>query len=120
MDVQTSDGYGMLLCYIASPIFRWHGSFQEDALYSVRIGPYQAAYRHIFSLKPFEPEMWLTLTSTKMSWSPSRRKKFCFTPIEHIESNKKYVKYWHRHAKYNNLCFVSLTTAQKRLPTCWC
>ena len=106
MDVQTSDGHGMLLRYVTSYVSKWHDSFQSDALYSVHVGPYQAAYRHLISLKPLEPEMWLALTSTKMSWSPSRRKKFSFPPIEHIDSNKQYVKYLHRHAKYNNLSFI--------------
>ena len=73
MDVQTSDGHGMLLRYVTSYVSKWHDSFQSDSLYSVHVGPYQAAYKHLICMKPLEPEMWLSLSSTKMLWRPSRR-----------------------------------------------
>ena len=43
MDVQTSDGDGMLLRYVTSYVCKWHDSFQSDSLYSIHVGPYQVA-----------------------------------------------------------------------------
>ena len=45
MDIQTSDGKGMLLRYAASYVSKWHHAFNSDAMFSIRTGPYQAAYR---------------------------------------------------------------------------
>ena len=44
MDIQTSDGKGMLLRYAASYVSKWHDAFNSDAMFSIRTGPYQAAY----------------------------------------------------------------------------
>jgi hypothetical protein len=81
MDVQTSDGHGMLLRYVTSYVSKWQDSFETGSLYSIHVGPYQAAYKHVICMKPLEPEMWLALSSTKMSWTPSRRKKLRFPTI---------------------------------------
>ena len=78
MDVQTSDGHGMSLQYVTSYVSKWHDSFQSDALYSVHVGPYQAAYRHLISLKPLEPEMWLALSSTKCHGLQAEGKSLVF------------------------------------------
>ncbi len=79
---------------------------QSDSLYSIHVGPYQAAYKYLSCLKPLEPEMWLALTSTKMSWTPSRRKRFMFSIIENLCNNATYQKYLCRPANYRNLHFL--------------
>ena len=75
MDVQTTDGKGMVLRYCASYVSKWHDAFDSDALFSVRTGPYQCAYKHLRGLRPLEPEMWMSLGMKKMAWSQSRTKK---------------------------------------------
>ena len=71
MDIQTSNGQSMILRYIASYVSKWQDAYSNDAMLSTHVGPHQAAYRHVRSLKPLEPEMWLALSSIKMSWLPS-------------------------------------------------
>ena len=85
MDIQTSDGKGMLLRYAASCVSKWHDAFNSDAMFSIRTGPYQAAYRHLRGLRPREPEMWMSLSTKKIAWSQSRTKQF--SPISHSKSN---------------------------------
>ena len=45
MDVQSSDGKGMILKYVTSYVSKWHDAYSNDALFSLLVGPYQAAYR---------------------------------------------------------------------------
>ena len=52
MDVQISDGHGMLLRYVTSYVSKWQDSFETDSLYSLCIGPYQAACKHLMCMKP--------------------------------------------------------------------
>ena len=85
MDVQTSDGKGILLRYAASYVSKWHDSFNSDAMFSIRTGPYQAAYRHLRGLRPREPEMWMSLSAKKIAWSQSRTKQF--SPASESRSN---------------------------------
>ena len=106
MDVQTSDGHGMLLRYVTSYVSKWQDSFESDSLYSVHVGPYQAAYKHLICMKPLEPEMWLSLSSTKMLWSPSRRKKLSFHSVESISNNRGYMKYLRRSSTHSHLSFL--------------
>ena len=37
MDVQTSDGHGMLLRYVISFVSKWQDSFDSESLYSVHV-----------------------------------------------------------------------------------
>ena len=106
MDVQTSDGHGMLLRYVTSYVSKWQDSFETGSLYSIHVGPYQAAYKHLICMKPLEPEMWLSLSSTKMSWTPSRRKKLRFPTIDSLSVNPSYLKYLRRPTKYSKLSFL--------------
>ena len=85
MDVQTSDRKGMLLRYAASNVSKWHDSFNSDAMFSIRTGPYQAAYRHLPGLRPREPEMWMSLSTKKIAWSQSRTKQI--SPASESRSN---------------------------------
>ena len=106
MDVQTSDGRSMILRYVTSYVSKWQDAYANDALYSVHVGPNQAAYKHLSCLKPLEPEMWLTLTSTKVSWMNSRRKKFTVPAIKRLEQNSVYQKYLSRVIRYSNLSLL--------------
>ena len=91
-DVQCTDGKGMLLKYAASYVTKWHDTFNGDAMYSKHVGPYEAAYRHLRSLRPLEPEMALSLTSKKFSWSKSRTKNVT-VPTQQSRKPKSYEKY---------------------------
>ena len=106
MDVQTSEGRAMILRYVTSYVSKWQDAYDNDAMYSVHVGSYQAAYRYVRSIKPLEPEMWLQLSSTKMSWSSSRRKKFRVPPIENLNQNRAYQKYLTRPAQFQNLSLL--------------
>ena len=77
MDVQCSDRHGMLLKYVSSYVTKAHDAYNSEALYSVHMTPYQAAFRYLKEMSPLEPEMWLSLSSKKIAWTPHRSKRFC-------------------------------------------
>ena len=105
MDIQTSDGKGMLLRYAASYDSKWHDAFNSDVMFSVRTGPYQAAYRHLRGLRPREPEMWMSLSAKKLAWSQSRTKQF--TANKQSQANlKSYERYCKRPNEENELRFL--------------
>ena len=74
MDMKTSDAKGMLLRYAASYVSKWHDAFNSDVMFSIRTGPYQAAYRHLRGLRPREPVMWICLSAKRLAWSQSTTK----------------------------------------------
>ena len=76
MDVQSSDGHGLLLKYVSSYVTTAHDAYHSHCLYDVYTTPYQAAYRHLKEMAPLESEMWLSLSSKKIAWTPHRLKKF--------------------------------------------
>ena len=94
-DVQCTDGKGMLLKYAASYVTKWHDAFDGDAMYPKHVGPYEAAYRHLRSLRPLEHKMALSLTSKKFSWSKSRTKNVT-VPTRESRRPKSYEKYLKR------------------------
>ena len=79
----------MLLRYVTSYVSKWQDSFHSESLYSIHVGPYQAAYKYLMCMKPLELEMWLSLSSTKMSWTPSRRKKLAFHFVESFPATER-------------------------------
>ena len=95
MDVQSSDGKGMILKYVASYVSKWHDAYANDALFSLHVGPYQAAYRHLRALRPLEPEMWMSLSSQKIAWTNSRTKSIT-VPTRGTEVSKVYKAYLER------------------------
>ena len=76
MDFQTTDGRSMLLRYVTSYVTKHHDAIDRDFLHSYHISGGQAAIRYVMDMKPVEPEMWLALSSTKISWSSSRTKAY--------------------------------------------
>ena len=103
-DVQGTDGKGMLLKYASSYVTKWHDAFDNDALYSKHVSPYKAAYRHLRGLRPLEPEMVLTLTSKKISWSKSRTKSITVHTRD-TKAPKSYEKYLKRSENAKQLTY---------------
>ena len=57
-------------------------------------------------LKPCEPEMWLFMSSMKISWSKSRTKDFVVPTSGNVSSNKTYDKYLKRGRELQHLSFL--------------
>jgi hypothetical protein len=76
MDFQTTDNRAMLLRYVTSYVTKRQDGITSSSLYSYNISGGQAAVRYVMEMKPAEPEMWLVLSSTKISWSSSRTKRY--------------------------------------------
>ncbi len=106
MDVQTTDGKGMILRYVTSYVSKWKDAFPNQQLYSTHVTPYQAAYKYVKQIKPCEPEMWLHLTSMKMSWTCSRTKEYVVPLFSTIDSNTVHHKYLSRPRSMNDLSFL--------------
>ena len=88
MDVQSSDGHGLLLKYVSSYVAKSQDAYRSESLYSPHTTPYEAAYRHLKDMTPLEPEMWLVHSSKKIAWSPHCLKKFT-VPMPTTTSNNK-------------------------------
>jgi hypothetical protein len=66
MDVQSSDGHGMLLKYVSSYATKAHDAYKWDCLYTPHTSSFEAAFRHLKEMAPLEPEMWLYMSSKKL------------------------------------------------------
>lgn len=106
MDFQTADGNGMLLKYVCSYVSKTHDAFSSRGLYSTYVSPLQAAYRHIAEMKPCEPEMWMSLSALKMSWSCSRTKRYSPPTSSNAELNTMAMKYRQRTKLMEELSFI--------------
>ena len=51
MDVQTSDGHGMILCYVTSYVSKWKESFHKDNLFVTDVNASHAAFRYLITLR---------------------------------------------------------------------
>ena len=96
MDVQCSDGHGMVLKYLSSYFTNAHDAYNSEALYSKHTTPYQAAFCYLKEMSPLEPEMWLSLSSKKIAWTPHRSKRFSVPLPKYVEDNKILQAYWSR------------------------
>ena len=92
MDVQSSDGHGMPLRYVSPYISKSHDAFQSKCLYRAHTSPYQAAFCHLKEMAPLEPEVWLSLSSKKLAWTPHRTKHFAVPILETAFENQILVK----------------------------
>ncbi len=81
MDVQTSDGHGMLLKYVSAYISKSHESYHKDIFYTPDICPSTAAIKYSLSLDICEPEVWVNLSCKKISWTNSMRKNSPYPPV---------------------------------------
>ena len=105
MDVQSSDGKSMILKYVASYVSKWHDAYSNDALFSLHVGSYEAAYRHLRALRPLEPEMWMSLSSQKIAWTNSRTKSIT-VPTGQTEVTKVYKAYLERLKRQDHIAFL--------------
>ena len=106
MDIQSSDGHGLLLKYVSSYVAKGHDAYHSKCLYSPNTTPYEAAYRHLRDMKPLEPEMWLLLSLKKIAWNPHRLKKFTVPTPTTATNNKVLQKYWSRPHHLNRLSLL--------------
>ena len=106
MDVQSSDGHGLLLKYVSSYVAKGHDAYHSECLYSPNTTPSEATYRHLRELRPPEQEMWLALSFKKIAWNPHRLKKFTIPMPTTASHNKVLQKYWSRPHHFNSLSLL--------------
>ena len=106
MDFQLTDGKAMILRHVTSYVSKWKDAYSNRALYSTNLGPYQAAYRHLKEMEPCELEMWLSMTSIKMSWPNSRTKEYIVPNADRVQHNKIHAKYLARPDTMESNTFV--------------
>ena len=104
MDFQTTDGRAMLLSYVTSYVTKWQDGIGTDALYSPNISGGQAAVHYVIDMKLAEPEM-LASSSTKMSWSCSRTKRYTVPLPQYVSENEIAEKYRNRPETMANYSF---------------
>ena len=106
MDVQMTDGKGMLLWYVTSYVSKWQDSFAVTGMYNTHMTAHQAAIRHLKDLHPCEPEMWMTFASINLAWSSSITKKY--TPLTSltVENNTTARKYRERPQNLEHMSFL--------------
>lgn len=76
MDMQTTDNKGMVMRYVTDYVAKFKDCQSTDSLYSTHVTPAMAAYRHLTDMKPCEPEMIMTLSSLKLTWTNSVTKRY--------------------------------------------
>ena len=69
-------------------VSKWQDSFTKTEMYNKCVTPCQAAMRHLKDLHPCEPEMWMTFTSIKASWSSRNTKKYTPPALENNTTRK--------------------------------
>ena len=106
MDVQSSDGHGLLLKYVSSYVAKSQDAYHSESLYSPHTMPYEAAYLRLKDMMPLEPEMWLGLSSKKIAWNPHRLKKFTVPIPATASNNKLLLKYWFRPKRYHSFSLL--------------
>lgn len=119
MDFQTTDGRAMLLKYVTSYVTKNKDGIDTNSLYSYHVSGGQAAIRYVMDITPAEPEMWLALSSTKISWSSSRTKRYIVPSNEKANEDKTAEKYRNRLENLTNLSFLSwlrMTDHTKQVP----
>ena len=112
----------MLLNYVMSYVTKWQDGIGTDALYSPNISSGQAAVRYVMDMKPSEPEMWLALSSTKMSWSCSRTKRYILPMPQYVSENEIAEKYRNRPetmANYSFLIWLRMVDHSKQVLKCY-
>ena len=65
VDVQSTDGYGLLLQYVSSYITKLHDDCTGNALHDIDVDARNAAFRFVVSHHPTAPQMWLLLSNFK-------------------------------------------------------
>lgn len=101
INIQSSDGCGMVLRYVSS-----YDVPTNKALYSAHLTGYQAAASFLRTVQPLEPEMFLQLTSIKQAWSSACTKWFVVPMPEEDDGHTVYRKYPRRPAPDTGLSFL--------------
>ena len=76
MDVQTTNGKQMLMKYVTFYVSKGKESFHTDTLYTSTLTHATIAFKYAMSLDIAEPEIWMLLTSRKISWTNASRKQY--------------------------------------------
>ena len=118
MDVQTSDGRGMVLRYVTSYVAKWTESFHKDSLFVSDVNASHAAFRYLVNLKLCEPEMWTLLSDTKLSYCYGTTVQFVAPYPQSIEDHTVVQQYYRRPHSHIHLSLlewlrVHNTTAKK-------
>jgi hypothetical protein len=91
---------------VSSYVTKAHDAYQSECLYIPHTSPYEAAFRHLKEMAPLEPEMWLSLSSKKIAWTPHHQRKFT-VPIPATASNNKILQaYWSRPRRLGNVSLL--------------
>ena len=107
MAFQTTDNRAMLLQYGTSYISKWQDGINSDFLYSYNISGGQATVKYVMDMSPAEPEMWLSLSSTKMSWSSSRTKRYIAPSFDTVANDSVAEKYRNQPTKLNEISLLN-------------
>jgi hypothetical protein len=106
MDFQTTDNRAMLLRYVTSYVTKWQDGISSDALFCHNISGGQAAVRYVMQTQPAEPEMWLALSSTKVSWSSSRTKRYTVPTSDKANEDNTVNKYRNRSTQMSTMSLL--------------
>eukprot|EP00795_Rhopilema_esculentum_P003594 gene3594-12991_t len=107
MDVQCSNGRSMILKYVSGYVSKSRESYHSDALYCKTLNPATCAVKYAMQLDVCEPEMWVLLSSTKISWTNATRKQIVIpNSIEKAVSNTTVQKYYNRPINYSQMSFL--------------
>ena len=108
IDVQSTDGYSMLLQYVSSYVTKMHDDFICDDLYNVDIDARNAAYRYVMGTPPTEPEMWLSLSNMKFVHHSGKTKRFTVPRFVDVLSNRWMQQYKKRSPYKHHLSMLQL------------
>ncbi len=106
MDVQKSDGEGMILLNVTSYVSKWKETFHRDTLYLTDVNAAQEAFRFYVNLKICEPEIWTLLSNTKMSYCHGTTLSFLVPKPETASDNTLLCLYHDRSQRLQNLSFL--------------
>ena len=76
MDVQVTDNKAMILRYVTAYVSKFRDQEITESLYSRHVTSAMAAYRHLSQFRPLEPEMIVTLSSSKPAWTNNSTKRY--------------------------------------------
>ena len=96
MDVQVANDNSLILQYVAGYVSKWNESYHTDRIFTAQAPPALTAFRYIASLSICEPEMWMLLTSKKLSWCDSTRSQFRVPDASHAGSHTVVRQYYAR------------------------
>ena len=106
MDVQTTDGRGMILRYVASYASKWNETFHRDSMFARDVNPYSAAFHYLVNLTLCEPEMWSLLSSHKLAYAHGITVDFVVPTPDTAGENTLLNLYYNRAAIHHQMNFT--------------